>query len=58
MKHKIKVSKIKQIIADVAAKEQQQQYGDERLWTDACEYAEQFYGETLRATIKYDNDWD
>lgn len=26
-------------------------------WTDAPKYAEQYYGETYRATTQYDNDW-
>ena len=31
---------------------------DERYWTDASAYAEQYYGETFRATTRFDNDWD
>ena len=31
---------------------------DERYWTDASSYADQYYGETYRATTRYDNDWD
>ena len=30
---------------------------DERYWTDASKYAEQYYGETFRETTRYDNDW-
>jgi len=30
---------------------------DERYWTDASRYAEQYYGETYRATTGLDNDW-
>lgn len=26
-------------------------------WTDASKYANQYYGETFRATTQYDNDW-
>lgn len=26
-------------------------------WTDASQYADEYYGETYRATTKYDNDW-
>jgi len=26
-------------------------------WTDASKYADQYYGETMRETTKYDNDW-
>ena len=31
---------------------------DERYWTDASSYAEQYYGDTFRATTRFDNDWD
>lgn len=31
---------------------------DERYWTDARAYAEKYYGETFRATTRFDNDWD
>jgi hypothetical protein len=31
---------------------------DERYWTDASSYAEQYYGDTYRATTRFDNDWD
>ena len=27
-------------------------------WTDASKYAEKYYGETMRQTTRYDNDWD
>ena len=27
-------------------------------WTDASKYADQYYGETMRETLKFDNDWD
>lgn len=27
-------------------------------WTDAPKYAEQYYGETYRATTRWDNEWD
>tara|TARA_Y100000389_G_scaffold85531_1_gene82258 strand:- start:406 stop:690 length:285 start_codon:yes stop_codon:yes gene_type:complete len=27
-------------------------------WTDASKYAQEYYGETLHYTTKYDNDWD
>ena len=27
-------------------------------WTDASKYAEQYYGETMRETTRFDNDWD
>lgn len=30
---------------------------DERLWTDAAKYADQYYGETYRGTTRYDNEW-
>jgi len=31
---------------------------EEMHWTDASKYAEQYYGETYRATTGLDNDWD
>lgn len=31
---------------------------DERYWTDASKYAEQYYGETFRETTRFDNDWN
>lgn len=31
---------------------------DERLWTDASKYANEYYGETYRGTVRFDNDWD
>ena len=31
---------------------------EEFHWTDASKYAEQYYGETYRATTGLDNDWD
>ena len=27
-------------------------------WTDASKYADQYYGETMRETTKFDNDWN
>lgn len=30
---------------------------DERYWTDASKYAEEYYGEVYKATTKFDNDW-
>lgn len=26
-------------------------------WTDASSYANEYYGETMRATTQFDNDW-
>ena len=31
---------------------------DERYWTDASSYANQYYGDVYRATTRFDNDWD
>ena len=28
------------------------------VWTDASSYAEKYYGETMRETTKFDNDWN
>ena len=30
---------------------------DERYWTDASKYAEEYYGDVYKATTKFDNDW-
>jgi len=27
-------------------------------WTDASSYANEYYGETMRNTTRFDNDWD
>ena len=27
-------------------------------WTDASKYAQEYYGETMFETTRYDNDWD
>jgi len=27
-------------------------------WTDASKYANEYYGDTMRATTRFDNDWD
>lgn len=27
-------------------------------WTDASKYADEYYGDTMRATTRFDNDWD
>lgn len=27
-------------------------------WTDASQYAKKYYGETMRETTKFDNDWN
>ena len=27
-------------------------------WTDGSKYAEEYYGETMRETTHFDNDWD
>ena len=37
--------------------------GEERTenwnhWTDASSYANEYYGDTMRNTTRYDNDWD
>ena len=31
---------------------------DERYWTDASAYANQYYGDVYRATTRFDNGWD
>lgn len=31
---------------------------DERYWTDAPKYANEYYGEVYHHTTRFDNDWD
>ena len=31
---------------------------DDIHWTDSIEYAEHYYGETMRETTRFDEDWD
>lgn len=31
---------------------------DETHWTDNSKYANDFYGEAYRATVRFDDDWD
>jgi hypothetical protein len=38
--------------------EKEDSHKDERYWTDAPRYADQHYGETFRATVRFDNDWE
>jgi hypothetical protein len=38
--------------------EKVQETSDERYWTDAPRYADQYYGEVYRETTRFDNDWD
>lgn len=33
-------------------------YDNVHHWTDASKYADEYYGETMRETTRYDNDWD
>lgn len=37
--------------------ENSQLRNEDFYYTDAPKYAEQYYGETYRATTQYDNDW-
>lgn len=30
---------------------------DERYWTDASKYAQEYYGDVYKTTTKFDNDW-
>lgn len=32
--------------------------GNIYAWTDAPQYAEKYYGDRMRDTVNYDNDWD
>lgn len=31
---------------------------EEFHWSDASRYADEYYGDTFRATTRFDNDWD
>lgn len=53
-KLKISFEDLKSLIAEAAGYES---IGDELHYTDASKYAEQYYGETYRATTGLDNDW-
>ena len=33
-------------------------YENVHHWTDASKYADEYYGETMRETTRFDNDWD
>ena len=48
-----KVNKVKRDFMDVP-KEGDNVYA----WTDASKYAQQYYGETLYETRRFDNEWD
>ena len=48
-----KVKKVKRDFMDVP-KEGDNVYA----WTDASKYAQQYYGETLYETRRFDNEWD
>jgi hypothetical protein len=50
--------KLKAQEARFVREEKRKVESDERYWTDASAYAEQYYGETFRATTRFDNDWD
>ena len=48
---------------DARLMEEMDEEGKERTdnwnhWTDASSYANEYYGETMRNTTRYDNDWD
>jgi len=32
--------------------------GNINAWTDAPQYAERYYGDRMRDTVNYDNDWN
>ena len=44
--------------ASFEREEKRQVQEDERYWTDASKYADQYYGEVYRQTTRFDNDWD
>lgn len=45
-------------LARFEREEKRQTQEDERYWTDAPRYANEYYGEVYRATTRFDNDWD
>lgn len=44
--------------AQFEREEKTQVDGTELYWSDASKYADKYYGETFRATTRFDNDWD
>lgn len=48
----------KKDVAEIDKIDEQRFNRDERLWTDASKYADEYYGETFRQTTRFDNDWD
>ena len=55
-KFKTTFGELKQLIAEAGGLETS--HVDESLhYTDASKYAEEYYGETYRATTGLDNDW-
>lgn len=55
-KYKYTFAELKNIIAEAGGLEMS--HVDESVhYTDASKYAEQYYGETFRATTGLDNDW-
>lgn len=45
-------------LARFEREEKRQVQEDERYWTDASKYANEYYGEVYRQTTRFDNDWD
>lgn len=37
--------------------EREQVTEDERYWTDASKYANEYYGDVYKQTTRFDNDW-
>ena len=50
--------KLKAQEARFVREEKRKVESDERYWTDASSYADQYYGDVYRATTRLDNDWD
>lgn len=55
-KFKTTFRELKQLIAEAGGLETSH-VDDSLYYTDASKYAEEFYGETYRATTAFDNDW-
>tara|TARA_B100000287_G_scaffold257047_2_gene241671 strand:+ start:179 stop:388 length:210 start_codon:yes stop_codon:yes gene_type:complete len=48
-----KMARERRIMADCEPRDENWNH-----WTDASSYANEYYGDTMRATTRFDNDWD
>lgn len=49
-----KTPKVKRVFADIPSEDVSK---NPNYYTDEAKYADKYYGETYRATTRYDNDW-